>query len=583
LLIRLWNHLPSNRKAQFWLVFLLMIVASIAEVISIGAVLPFLGVLTSPETLFEYAFLQPLIEFLDISQPNQLLLPITGIFISAVFFAGVIRIILLYTIIRLSFMTGADLSINIYKRTLYQEYPVHVMRNSSEVINGIIVKTNAAIGVINFSLIMMSSFFIIIGIIGALFVIDASIAFIVFISFGLIYMAVVLYTRDQLKKNSKIIADQSTLMVKSLQEGLGGIRDVLIDGSQKFYSDLYKKADLPLRHASGNNQFINGSPRYLVETIGMVFIIGFAYSIIQHQEGSLAVIPILGSLALGAQKLLPALQQFYGAYSNIKGEESSLADVIELLDQPLPEYIDKPSPEPIKFDKEIRLEGLNFSYSKDTPVILNDVNLSISKGMRIGFIGTTGSGKSTLLDIIMGLLSPLNGDLLIDNQKINRENMRSWQMHIAHVPQFVYLSDASIKENIAFGVVMNEIDNQQVKEAAKQAQLSELIDSWELGYETPVGERGIRLSGGQRQRIGIARALYKKADVLIFDEATSSLDSETERLVMNEIDGLEKDLTILIIAHRLTTLKGCDKIVKVDNTKAIIGQYSDMIKISKIK
>jgi ATP-binding cassette subfamily B protein len=183
----------------------------------------------------------------------------------------------------------------------------------------------------------------------------------------------------------------------------------------------------------------------------------------------------------------------------------------------------------------------------------------------------------------MGLLSPVNGKLIIDNQSIDKENMRAWQMHIAHVPQIVYLSDGSIEENIAFGVAKNKINHQKVKEAAKQAQLSKLIDTWELGYDTSVGERGVRLSGGQRQRIGIARALYKKADVLIFDEATSALDNETERLVMKEIEGLGKDLTILIIAHRLTTLKGCDKIVNIDNAMVSIGDYNEMIETSNTR
>ncbi len=203
--------------------------------------------------------------------------------------------------------------------------------------------------------------------------------------------------------------------------------------------------------------------------------------------------------------------------------------------------------------------------------MLENVNLTIPKGSRIGFKGTTGSGKSTLLDIIMHLLQATNGELLIDDQPIGMNNKRQWQVHIAHVPQNIYLSDNSIEENIAFGIQKDKIDPQRVRKAAKQAKISELIESWKDGYQTSVGERGIRLSGGQRQRIGIARALYKKADVLVFDEATSALDNETESAVMKSIENLGRDLTILIIAHRLSTLEVCDYVIDLSNKTDIMN------------
>ena len=557
-----------------------MIVASLVEIISIGAVLPFLGVLTAPEQVYQYSLMQPVIQILELTEPSQLILPLTILFITAALLAGVIRLILLYAMTRLSFATGADLSINIYRRTLYQEYEAHVSRNSSEVINGIITKTNTVIGgVISPILNLISSIILLVGIMVALFAINTTIALSASIGFGLLYWLVIRYTRTYLKDNSEIIADQSTQMIKSLQEGLGGIRDVLIDGTQQFYCKLYRKADLPLRRASGNNLFISGSPRYAMEAIGMVLIAGLAYVITQQEGGVVTAIPMLGALALGAQKLLPALQRAYSSYSQIKGSKSSFEDVLNLLDQLLPKYADQPLPKPIPFAKEIKLNNLNFRYTKDSPWILKNVNLSLKKGEHIGFMGVTGSGKSTLLDIIMGLLSATEGDLNVDNQTINIQNRRSWQAHIAHVPQNIYLSDSTIEENIAFGIAKELIDHQRVKKAAQQAQISQLIEQWKGGYQTFVGERGIRLSGGQRQRIGIARALYKQANVLIFDEATSALDNETEQVVMDAIEGLDKELTILIIAHRLTTLKGCDKIVKLGKNNVIdILSYKEVLK-----
>jgi len=545
-----------------------MSLTSLVEVVSIGAVLPFLGVFTAPESLFQHSLAQPLIELLEINSAEQMLLPVTIIFIVATVFSGVTRLLLLYVMTKLSQAVGADLSINIYRRTLYQKYAVHVQRNSSVVINGVINKTGAVVGgIITPTMTLISSTMFITAIIFTLFSIDIAVASVASIGFGGLYWIVIRLTRKRLQENSQCIAQKSTLMIKSLQEGLGGIRDVLVDGSQEFYCQLYRGADLPTRRAVANNVFIKSSPRFVMESLGMVLISGLAYSMSMRENGLDTLIPVLGALALGAQKLLPALQQAYSAYSSIKGSSVMFNDVLELLDQPLPHYAQQSPSKPISFNQDIRLKNIDFHYNDQVPYILKKIDLTIAKGDRIGFIGKTGSGKSTLVDIIMGLLLPTKGEIYIDNQQITDKNRRSWQAHIAHVSQNIYLADASIEENIAFAVLPENIDHQRVRQAAKQAQISELIEQWPNKYQTFVGERGIRLSGGQRQRIGIARALYKRTDVLIFDEATSALDNETEQAVMEAIDGLDKELTILIIAHRLNTLKGCDKIVEiVDHT-----------------
>ena len=575
----LWHHLSKRRQKQFYLLLILMMIASLFEVVSIGAIIPFLGVLTAPEQVYQHQMTQPVIQLLQLTSPSQLLFPLTVVFISSALLAGIIRLFLLYVMTKMVHATGADLSVNIYRRTLYQNYTTHIARNSSEVINGIITKTNGVVGgVIEPILVMLSSIVLIIAIMIALLSIDIVIALISLFIFGLLYWCVIIYTRKTLQENSQCIAEQSTQMVKSLQEGLGGVRDVLIDGTQEFYCKLYRNADISLRKASATNAFIGGSPRFVMEAVGMAVIASLAYTISLRENGIVTVIPVIGALALGAQRLLPALQQAYKAYSQIKGSYSSFIDVLNLLEQPLPEYADQPQPKPIYFVKEIKLNNLNFRYTEDSPWILKNVNLSLKKGSRIGFIGVTGSGKSTLIDIVMGLLPPTEGVLIIDNQTINSRNRRAWQAHIAHVPQNIYLSDSTIEENIAFGIAKELIDHQRVKKAAQQAQIAELIEQWKDGYQTFVGERGIRLSGGQRQRIGIARALYKQANVLIFDEATSALDNETEQAVMDAIEDLGEEITILIIAHRLTTLKGCDKIIKLEKDYAIrIGSYEEVI------
>ena len=320
------------------------------------------------------------------------------------------------------------------------------------------------------------------------------------------------------------------------------------------------------------------SPRYALEALGMLLISALAYMLALQPNGIAKAIPVLGVLALGAQRLLPILQLAYSSLSTIQGGQASLKDALELLEQPLPEYADQPPVRPLMFRKQIELKNLSFRYTEQTPLVLNNLNLEISKGSRTGFIGVTGSGKSTLLDVVMGLLQPTDGALEIDGQSITSANNRAWQAHIAHVPQAIYLSDSTIEENIAFGIPKGNIDHNRVKQAAQQAQIAHIIESWPKKYNTYVGERGIRLSGGQRQRIGIARALYKQADVIIFDEATSALDNDTEQAVMEAIESLGNELTILIIAHRLTTLKNCTQVVEIgEEGIKRIGTYTDIV------
>jgi ATP-binding cassette, subfamily B, bacterial PglK len=560
-----------------------MLLTSFSEVLSIGAVLPFLGVLTAPESIFQLPAAQPVIQSLKLTEPAQLLLPLTAAFGVAVLIAGAMRLLLLWGSARLSLSTGHDLSIIVYSRTLYQPYAVHCSRNSSEVINGITGKIGSAISSITHITTIVSSGVMITVILIALLSVDPVTALVAFGGFGLIYAFIIRLTRYRLLINSQINARESTNVIKSLQEGLGGIRDVLIDGNQATYCQIYRNADLPLRRVQASNVFISGSPRYAVEALGMMLIAGLAYSLAQQTDGITKAIPILGAFALGAQRLLPVLQQAYAAWSGIRGDQASLQDVIELLDQPLPDYAYQPATQPLPFENNISLKQLGFCYTTQTPYVVKNMNLSIAKGSRIGFIGTTGSGKSTLLDIIMSLLQPTDGKLEVDGQVVTPGNQRAWQAHIAHVPQAIFLADSSIEENIAFGVPKDQIDHERVRLAAQQAQIADTIESWTKQYQTFVGERGIRLSGGQRQRIGIARALYKQADVIIFDEATSSLDNETEQAVMQAIEGLSEDLTLLIVAHRLTTLKNCTQIVELgEGCIKRVGSYKDIVNQSAI-
>ena len=575
----LWSHFSNRRKKQFSYLLILMLIASFAEVLSLGAVLPFLAAIADPNYIYTHQYAQPLVQILGLTTASQIILPMTFIFISAVLFSGAVRVLLLYVMTRLSYATGADISFEIYNRTLHQNYDVHISRNSSEIINSIIRKTDDVIGgIISPLLLFISSIVLFVSILIALFSINVFAALVSSVGFGTLYWLIIIKSRQRLNFNSQCIADESTKVVQSLQEGLGGIRDVLLDGNQKFYCDMYRKSDLPLRYAQGNNSFITGSPRFVMEALGMILIAGLAYFLTLADGGISTAMPILGALALGAQRMLPALQQAYGSISTIRGSQASFRDVLKLLEQPFPNRTDDSTLVPIILNKKISLKGVSFRYTNKTPWILNDIDLEIIKGSSVGFIGQTGSGKSTLFDIIMGLLSPTSGSIFVDETLVDANNLHLWQKHIAHVPQSVFLSDGTIAENIAFGCTEEEIDFDRVKRAAKQAQISKLVKGMEHQYQTKVGERGVKLSGGQRQRIGIARALYKEADVIIFDEATSALDNETESEVINTINELKNNLTVLMIAHRLTTLKNCDKIIELEggNIKSV-GTYNEII------
>ena len=558
-----------------------MVVASFAEIVSIGAVLPFLGVLSAPDSFLESSYIKPVVALMGISDSRELLLPLTVVFSVAALVSGLMRFTLLWAQTRLSYSIGSDLSVDIYRRTLYQPYSVHLGRNTSVIISGISRKTSLVVEQVLFSsLVIISSSLMLVAISTALVIIDYRIAFSAIIVFGSIYIVVAGFTKKYLSRNSKRVSVEQDQVIKALQEGLGGIRDVLIDGTQEAYSKIYRDSDVPLRRGLGNIQIISVSPRYFIEVLGMVLIAFMALTLTKESNGIVGAIPVLGAFALGVIRLLPIVQQVYQSFSQIRGGESSLADVVGLLEQPMPKTTSIVKPLPLSFHNSIVLQDVFFRYSIDLPWVLKGVSFRITRGSRVGFIGTTGSGKSTFLDILMGLLTPVSGSLLVDDVRIDSSNFRSWQAHIAHVPQTIFLSDSTIAENIAFGVSKSEIDYERVKVACAMAHIDEVIEGWELKYEMPVGERGVRLSGGQRQRIGLARALYKESKVIVLDEATSALDNITEENVMDAISNISDDVTILIVAHRLTTLRRCDFIVDLQNgTLNRVGAYADIVNV----
>jgi ATP-binding cassette, subfamily B, bacterial PglK len=575
---RLFSHISRRRRIQFGLLLALTLAGSVAEVVSLGAVVPFIGALTQPERIFASPSMAPLIEWLGITSSSGLLLPLTIAFAVAAIIAGTLRVVLLWVSTILANATGADLSVAVYRRTLYQPYPVHVARNSSEIISGMTQKVAIAASVLMSLVTVVTSLLLFVAILATLFAIDPTVAALSAVVFGSGYALIAVQTRGRLRRNSVAIATEQTAVVRSLQEGLGAIRDVLLDGTQDVYGSSYERAIRKLQRATGENSFITLAPRFAMETLGLLLVAGLAFYVTQRSGDVGATLPILGAMGIGAQRLLPLLQQLYGNWSVVMGGQRGLLDVMDLLEQPLPDYATAPTPAPLAFSDRIKLDDIRFRYDGTSHWVLDGITLDIPRGARVGLVGQTGSGKSTILDLVMMLLSPSEGRILVDGRPIGPSDVRAWQRTLAHVPQSIYLADASIAENIAFGVRPQDIDMERVQTAARQAQLAEFVEARPEGYAAIVGERGVRLSGGQRQRIGIARALYKQASVLIFDEATSALDGETEAAVMDAVRHLDRNLTILMVAHRITTLQHCDTIVQLERGRIRgLGSYQELL------
>ena len=582
LLRQLLGHLSRRRRLQLGVLLLVMLASSVAEVLSLAAVLPFLAVLANPEGLWNQPLVQQWAPRLGIAGAQELLLPITVAFALAALAAGAIRLLNLWLNGRLAAAIGSDLSCEAYRRTLYQPYSVHLSRNSSELIASISTDVNRVIyQVLNPLLLLLSSGLIAFSLVLALLAIDWTIALGVGLVVGLVYALSMAASRRPLHQLGQRQVALNRQLIQALQEGLGAIRDVLLDGSQPFYASTYRQADQPLRRVQADASFLSAYPRLVLEPVGMA-LIALMGLVLVGQQGVGKALPLLGALSLGAQRLLPVMQKVYEGWAQSRNAKDSLATVLRLIAQPMPMGGSQPGAIPMTLQQGIRFELVRFAYGPELPEVLKGIDLEIIKGERIGIIGSTGSGKSTTLDLLMALSLPTSGRILVDSVDVHDpahpERLMAWRRAIAHVPQSIYLADSSIAENIAFGLSSDQIDMGLVKRAAEQAQIAGFIESSPDGYSSFVGERGIRLSGGQRQRIGIARALYKQAQVLVFDEATSALDSETEAAVMKAIEGLSQELTIVIIAHRLSTVQRCNRVIELDHgIIAQDGQPADVL------
>lgn len=582
LIWRLWAKLEWRRRRQFRLIILLMLASAVLEVVSLGAVVPFIAVLVDPVKALDYPVVGRLASGLGIDESDNLVLLFTVGFGSVALVSGAVHLLVLRVSTRLSVSAAADLRMEAYRRTLYQPYRIHAERNSSEVMSGVLEKTETATrSVFQPIQTLGTTVLVAVAVIGTLIAISPVVAMVAFAVLGGGYGSVVGLVRRRLRQNSKIDSVERTKLYRALQEGLGGIRDVLLGGLQAEYMDIYRSADRPLRRTRSTNAFITLAPRYLIETLALILVAAMAYWFSRDSGGVAGALPVLGAIAVGGQRLLPALQQGYFAWASIMATESQLRETLEYLEQPIDENLLQPVPDALGLENQICFRNVSFRYSKDEPWVLRGVDFCIPKGSKVAVVGPSGSGKSTLLDILMGLLEPTSGWVEVDGQRLTPDVLRSWQQSLAHVPQHIFLVDASLIDNIALGSTIDGVDEERVTAVVRRSRLTEVVEASSEGLGAQVGERGIRLSGGQRQRLGIARALYKTADLLVLDEATSALDNVIEREIAAEITLGSPGVTVVVVAHRLSTIEDCDTIVElVDGRIASSGTYRELLESS---
>lgn len=579
-LSRFYHHLSRRRRLQLMALLLLMVITSLAEMVSVGSVFPFLAALGSAQKLLQAPGWQPLLGRLQIETPQQLVGALALGFIGAAGLSNGLRLLSLDMQNRVMAVVATDISTQVYYTTLYQPYRFHVGQNSSDLIQAITLDADRFALAVKQLLILIANILLAPALITTLLLINWQMAVGAALILGVAYYLIFRSREHLLRQNSRLISEAGQQKVKVVQEGLGGIRDVLLSHSQDYFGQAYYRQERLLRQKDVTNNFIGAFPTYVMEWVAMASIALLALGLGRGGDFSQAV-PALGSLALGARRLLPSLQAIFSALVYFKGTEASLSRLLAALERPIDPLLQGAAMPPLGMARELRLEGVWFRYGPDSDWILRGLDLTITAKTTVALVGTTGSGKSTTADLILGLLEPQRGQLLVDGVPLTGERLRRWQGAIAHVPQQIYLSDASLAENIAFGIPTRAIDLAQVRRAAQLAQIAEFIEGLPAGYDTYVGERGIRLSGGQRQRIGIARALYKDASVIVFDEATSALDNATEQEVMAAIEGLSGDFTIILIAHRLSTVERCDLLVELDQGRVVAqGSHEQLLALN---
>ncbi len=574
--------LDEHSRRRLPLVFIIIVGGALAELVGVSVVLPIINLAIDPNEVYQNGYCKLISLVTGISDAKQIMILLILATIAIYIVKNIYLILMNNAIYRYTMNVQRKMAVRLMNAYVRQPYSFFLRKNSSELLRSINSDTaNFQQVVINVLQILSNMFLAVIMLIYLLKT-NWAITVAVIIVLGICFLILVFYSNRKMRRFG---AESQTLMgmiFQTLQETFHGIKEIKILNREKYFIEEYEGRYAKQAEVGRKANLLSILPRYLIEAVAISTIMLCLIFAILLKGGYGAIIGQLAVFAMAAFKLLPAVNAIYAYFSTVLYQKASVnlvyQDIYEAdqLDKELEKrIIDKPNETSITFKKEIVAEDIHFQYEGAESEVLKGVSISIHKGEAIGFIGKSGGGKTTTVDILLGLLKPNEGRILVDGVDIDR-NYKSWLTYIGYIPQSIYLADKSIRENIAFGLNKDEIQEERIQKAVEEAQLEELISSLPQGLDTVIGEGGVRLSGGQRQRIGIARALYNNPEVLVLDEATSALDNETEKAVMGAIDHLHGTKTLIIIAHRLTTIKNCDKVYEIADGKAILRDVNEL-------
>ncbi|MEM6287898.1 MAG: ABC transporter ATP-binding protein [Bacteroidota bacterium] len=576
-----------HEKRNALVLFGMMIVGALLEVVGVGAIPAFIGVLAIPEQLLENERVRMVYDALGLESPEQMAFWAAGALIAVFVFKNAYLAFMAYVQARYTSNRQVAISNRLFRAYLHSPYTFHLQRNTAELLRN----TNSEAGSITRAVLMpilnlMMETIVLVFIFALLFVVEPVVTIAAFGVLGSIVYAFWKGTRRKIDDYARIEQDRRRVSVQSVNQGLGGFKDARILGREGFFLDTYAESNWMKAEAARFKAVVGALPRLFLEITAIVGILGVTLFLMAQGRPMETVVPTLALLGVAIVRLMPSFQKVAANISARKWGERSLNVVyddlreLEDLDRARRARLGAEDASPLLFEREIRLEGLSYSYPGQAGQALDDVSLTIPKGASVGFIGPSGAGKTTVVDVILGLLTPDAGQVLVDDTDV-QTRLATWQRKIGYIPQSIYLTDNTVRRNVAFGREDDEISDDDVWRALDAAQLRETVEALPDGLDTVIGERGARLSGGQRQRVGIARALYHRPEVLIMDEATSALDNETERQFVDALERLQGDHTMLVIAHRLSTVRGCDTLFMLDQGRLVAeGSYDELLATS---
>ncbi|MHA3116311.1 ABC transporter ATP-binding protein [Acinetobacter sp. ANC 4635] len=567
IIYRLWKTLTQLEKRKFVIVLMLTILMAFLETLGVISIMPFLAVLSSPSIIQNDQKFHYFYEFLNATSYTNFIIKLGLVSMALIILSAIFKVIHSYGTSRFISLQRHYLSTRLLSIYLKQDYEFFIQKNSSELTKNILSQIDQLVdNIIQPIMIIISYGLVVFAMIMLIFMHNPYMAITAFILFLMVYILIYLGVRKFLGRIGQEFYYANSERYKACNEVLGGIKDVKINHADQGYLKYFQEQSRIFARHLAANQTVGNIPLLLVEAMGYCAIIGLAIGLVLNNQNISTILPSLGLFGFAAYRMLPAAQNIYRAISSMRFSLDSANKILD--DLYLPTQLDqKQCHLELKFNHQIELRNVSYAYPSDPHKnVLENFSLVIPCKSSIGIIGKSGSGKSTLMDILLGLLEPQQGELLVDGIVINKTNVHSWQNLVGYIPQFIYLADDTVAQNIAFGVPKDNIDMNAVIKAAKAAQIHEfIVNNLKDSYDTFVGERGVMLSGGQRQRIGIARALYRDPQVLFMDEATSALDTETEQAVNEAIQGLSGEKTMVIIAHRQTSIKCCNFIIDISS------------------